>query len=259
MDECIFFPCNRYDCGMWCCTARQVVKVVNAASGIYGPTGPTGATGPTGEAGPAGATGPTGVTGETGPTGPTGATGATGPTGATGEAGPTGATGEAGPTGATGPTGEAGATGATGPTGTAQPAQLLSAYSVPSAPAATGAALEFDVNGISSGTAVSHTAGSGDFTLSEPGTYVVTFHGNLAPASGASFPLNAVLSLEQDGTPVDGGVIQHTFQSAADSATVSLSVPVQVTSAPSTLELAAQGGDFLYSAATMTIYFLPGA
>lgn len=112
----------------------------------------------------------------------------------------------------------------------------------------------FDVNGSSSGTAVSHTAGEGTFTLTEPGSYVAVFHGNLAPATGATFPLSTTLSLQQDGAVVAGGVAQHTFTAATESATVSFGVPVQVTSAPSELEVTAQNGDFLYSAVTMSIY-----
>lgn len=130
----------------------------------------------------------------------------------------------------------------------------MSAYSTPSAPGSAGNALLFDVNGASAGTAVTHTAGAGDFTLTEPGSYAAAFHSNLAPATGASFPLTVSLALEQDGAVVPASVVQHTFNSATESATVSFNVPVQVTSAPSTLEVAGQGGDFLYSAATANIY-----
>ena len=218
---------------------------VTGPTGATGPTGPTGATGATGSAG---AAGPTGATGATGPTGPTGATGATGSAGATG---PTGATGATGPTGSTGPTGP---TGATGATGTAAATQLLSAYSTPSAPGTAGNALLFDVNGVSSGTAVTHTAGDSEFSLTEPGIYTAAFHGNLAPASGVNFPLNVILELQQDGTTVPNAVVQHTFHTSPDTATVAFSVPVQVTSAPSVLRVLGEGGNFLYSAVTLTVY-----
>lgn len=188
-----------------------------------------------------------GVTGPTGPTGPAGATGATG------TAGP------AGPTGATGPTGPAGETGATGPTGAAGTAGIsdfASAYSTPSAPGTAGAPLTFDVNGASAGTAIAHTAGSGDFTVSEPGTYLVSFHGNVSPASGDTLPLNILLELEQDGAVVSGAVAQQTFQNATDSATMSFAFPVTVTNTPSTFSVVGEGGNFLYSAASMSVYRL---
>ena len=171
-----------------------------------------------------------------GPTGSTGATGVTGPTG---------------PTGFTGPTGP---TGATGATGTAPATQLFSAYSAPSAPGTAGNALLFDVNGVSSGTGIAHTPGDSEFTLEQPGIYTAAVHGNLAPGSGVSFPLNVILELQQDGAVVPGGIVQHTFHTSPDTATVAFSAAVQVTSAPSVLRVVGEGGNFIYSALNMTIY-----
>ena len=182
-------------------------------------------------------------------TGPTGATGPTGPTGATG----TGVTGATGATGATGPTGPTGATGATGATGTAD-TQLLSAYSTPSAPGTAGNALLFDQNGASSGSGITHTPGSSDFTVADPGIYSVAFHGNLAPASGVNFPLNVILELQQNGTVVPGAVVQHTFHTSPDTATVGFSIPVEVSSTPSAFRVVGEGGNFIYSEVTMTLY-----
>ena len=170
---------------------------------------------------PTGATGTTGVTGVTGPTGPTGATGATGPTGATGTAGTT---------------------------------ELLSAYSVPAAPGTAGNPLLFDQNGASSGTGITHTPGNSDFSVLDPGIYTVAFHGNLAPASGVNFPLNVILQLQQNGAVVPGAVVQHTFHTSPDTATVSLSMPVEVTDTPATFRIVGEGGNFIYSAVTMSVY-----
>ena len=233
------------------------------ATGATGPTGPagaTGVTGPTGPAGPTGVTGPTGptgVTGPTGPAGPTGVTGATGPTGATGVTGPTGATGATGPTGptgATGPAGTDGATGATGPTGTAEAAEMFSAYSTPPASGSNNNPLEFDQNAESVGTGITHTAGSSDFTVTAPGLYTAAFHTNAAPASGVNFPLTVTLLLQQNGTSVPGAAAQHTFHTSADNATLSFSFPLQISSTPSVLRVMAQGGNFLYSAASLSLY-----
>ena len=221
---------------------------MTGATGATGPTGPTGATG----TGVTGATGPTGSTGATGPTGPTGPTGATG-TGVTGATGATGATGPTGPTGPTGATGPTGPTGPTGATGTAD-TQLLSAYSTPSAPGTAGNALLFDQNGASSGSGITHTPGSSDFTVADPGIYSVAFHGNLAPASGVNFPLNVILELQQNGTVVPGAVVQHTFHTSPDTATVGFSIPVEVSSTPSTFRVVGEGGNFIYSEVTMTLY-----
>ena len=223
--------------------------------------GPPGPPGPPGMPGRPGATGPAGVTGATGPAGVTGATGSTGATGpsggATGPTGPTGVTGSTGPTGVTGPTGPTGATGATGatgPAGTAASTELLAAYSTPSAPGTAGQPLVFDQNAAVSGSDISHTAGESEFTIGTPGLYAVSFHGNVAPVSTASFPLTITLDLEQNGTPVPGALASHTFNSAADAATMSFNFPVEISSVPVTLQVMAQGGNFIYTAPAVSIY-----
>ncbi|MFR6329333.1 MAG: hypothetical protein ACLUOI_11275 [Eisenbergiella sp.] len=107
-----------------------------------------------------------------------------------------------------------------------------------------------------SGSSVSHTAGSGIFTVSKPGTYAVAFHGNCSPASGASFPLTVSLSLQLGGSTVPGGTTQHTFSASSNTATLSFTTPVQITTVPAQLQVTAQGQKFLYSIISLTIYKL---
>lgn len=191
---------------------------------------------------PGGIPGPRGVMGPAGPAGPRGATGPAGVTGPTGAVGPTG------------PAGATGATGATGPAGTAAAAEMLSAYSTPAAPGADNTPLQFDQNGESAGTGISHTAGSSDFTVQTPGLYTVAFHTNAAPVSGVTFPLTITLQLRQNGTAVPGAAAQHTFHTATDNGTMAFSFPLQVTSVPAVLQVDAAGGNFLYSGASISIY-----
>ena len=259
-------------------------------AGAQGPTGPTGPTGATGAQGAAGPTGPTGATGAQGPTGPTGPTGATGAQGAAGPTGPTGATGAQGPTGPTGPTGASGEDGdaatvqvgsvTTGEPGSeaavtnsgtqqnavlnftiprgdtgpgAQPVTLLSSYSTPPQNGTSGTALIFDRNGLSYGSAVTHASSSAAFTINTPGVYMAAFQGVFAPASGVNFPLSITISLQQNGTNVPGGGVLHTFHTSPDAAVIPITIPVEVSSAPSTLQLVGTGGSFQYSGITMTI------
>ena len=93
-----------------------------------------------------------------------------------------------------------------------------------------------------------------EFTVQQPGIYSVAFHGNAGPASGATFPLNISLALEQGGAAIDGATASHTFNTAADTATLSFTAPVQITQAPAVLEVVGQGGNFLYSGIGITIY-----
>ena len=240
------------DCRPVCGAADIVVEKV-----VYDRTGPTGPTGPRGATGPTGPTGPTGATGATG-TGVTGATGATGPTGPTGPTGATGATGTGatGVTGATGPTGPTGATGATGPTGaTGEPdTQALSAYSTPAAVAASGGALEFDMNNAIVGTALSHTAGSDTVTISQPGTYFVQYNGTTYPANITSFPAVNTINFTLNGVTQSAGAAQTRFDSAAQAEAISAAAVFNITTTPTTLQVISGGGVYGYSDATLNVF-----
>lgn len=269
--------CPPRPCWPTCCLTGPT-----GPQGIPGPDGATGPTGPQGIPGPDGPTGPTGPegVGPTGPTGPTGATGAAGPTG------PTGATGAAGPTGPTGPTGTDGTaatlavgsvtTGAPGSdaqvtnsgtpqaavldftiprgdTGAAPPLSLLSSYSTPSQGVASGSPMLFDMNGPSYGSDISHTPGSGTFTINTPGVYGVEFHGVLSANAKDTFPFSLVTSLEKNGSVVPGASVPYLFQENSAPSTQSFSVPLEVDTVPTTLEVVAAGGDYVADAIAMTI------
>lgn len=133
---------------------------------------------------------------------------------------------------------------------------LLSAYSTPPQAAAAGAALNFDLNALSFGSAISHTERSGDFTISKPGVYAVSFFGGISPASSATFPSNVTLSLTLNGSIVPGGTAAHVFHMTTENANVSVSLPVRIDTAPATLRMIVNGGAIFYNGVTMTIYRL---
>lgn len=216
------------------------------------PVSPEDPTGPTGPVGPVGPTGPTGPAGPTGPTGPAGSAGPTGPTGATGPAGPEGSVGPTGPTGATGPTGPA------GPAGTPAAAELLNTYSTPAKPGTTGTALVFDLNANVSGTAILHTLGTSVVTLQASGYYLVSFHGVVAPAPSAisALPINVLIYLRLNGVIQQGISVSHNFQAGGQTAALAFSQVIPVSSTPTTIELVGEGGDFLYSNVSLSVYKL---
>ena len=199
---------------------------------------------------------------------------------------PTGATGAAGPTGPTGPTGTDGTaatlavgsvtTGAPGSdaqvtnsgtpqaavldftiprgdTGAAPPLSLLSSYSTPSQGVASGSPMLFDMNGPSYGSDISHTPGSGTFTINTPGVYGVEFHGVLSANAKDTFPFSLVTSLEKNGSVVPGASVPYLFQENSAPSTQSFSVPLEVDTVPTTLEVVAAGGDYVADAIAMTI------
>lgn len=160
--------CCRFGCGGNCnrnCNCNNNV--------IWrGPIGPQGATGPRGPIGPQGPTGPVG------PTGATGATGAVGPAGPIGPIGPTGATGAVGPQGPIGPVGPQGPVGATGATGPQGPSGTNDAIyaNAGTQVVATNSVIPLAFNTASTDNTM--TVAGGGVTVSEAGTYLVSYFAN---------------------------------------------------------------------------------
>ena len=143
-----------------------------------------------------------------------------------------------------------------GATGSPAPLSLLSAYSTPAQSGTNGGTLVFDQNGPSYGSDISHTAGSDTFTVNQPGVYAVAFHGSFSPVSGANFPQTVGVSLTQNGSVVPGATSQYIFHTSAQTAALSFSTPVAVSSAPATLQVVGDGGNYLYSTTGLSIYRL---
>lgn len=184
------------------------------------------------------------------PTGADGAAGAAGATGATGPTGAAGPAGAAGADGATGPTGATGATGATGPTGAAPPFNGLYATNVPSqSPASDGTALTFDTNQLEEGTAVTHTASSGDFTINEAGVYLISYSviGTNTTATG-----EAKVELREDGTQIPGSAKSGTIAATSNTTTLAASVLISV-AATATITLVMIGTGFSFTDAGLLI------
>ncbi|HIY20822.1 MAG TPA: hypothetical protein H9841_02840 [Candidatus Flavonifractor merdigallinarum] len=133
------------------------------------------------------------------------------------------------------------------------PQSVLNAYSIAPQPGTAGSTLLFDKNGTTYGSAISHTEGTSNFTLKEPGFYQVAFHSVVAPSSSVSkFPVSLFLTLQQNGTPVNGAGTHHTFQSASETSNMSISQVLQVTG-PTTLNLMGSGSNFTYSDLGMSV------
>ena len=140
-----------------------------------------------------------------------------------------------------------------GKTGTTPSPEFLSAYSTPSQPASSGSSLIFDQNGSSSGTAVSHTAGSADITISQPGYYNVSYHGTVSPGTGASFPESVLLFLQQNGSSVPGAAAQQNFENSSQTANLAFSQNINVQTVPTTLNVVTQGGPIQYGSTSISV------
>ena len=196
----------------------------DGAQGIQGPMGPQGSqgpAGPTGAAGPMGAPGPAGATGPAGPTGPMGLTGPTGATGPAGPTGPMGLTGPAGPTGPVGPTGPM------GPAGSAPAAELLHSVHVPAQePEDAGLPLIFNTNQVQAGTSITHTAGTGVFSIVRPGIYQILYS---VTATDAAAHKTVTVELRNTGVSIPGSRTSGSTPMSTGTASLSASIILNVT------------------------------
>ena len=111
----------------------------------------------------------------------------------------------------------------------------------------------FDQNYLSYGTAVSHTAGSGDFTVNQPGLYQIDYHGVVSAAPTETFPVTIVTSLEQNGAIVPGASIPGQFQDATQAIPQSFTVRLPITTVPTTLQVVGEGGSYLANSMSLNV------
>ncbi|WP_308753436.1 hypothetical protein [uncultured Anaerotruncus sp.] len=120
-------------------------------------------------------------------------------------------------------------------------------------PTAAGSALVFTDNPLVSGTSISHTAGSPDVVIHQPGIYQVSFSGSFTADAGTTIPTTLLTTLNQNGAPVPGGTARHTFTATGETAELAFSVPFQVTAPPVNLNVVASEAGFTGTDLTLTV------
>ena len=185
---------------------------------------PQGGTGPEGPAGPQGPVGPEGPQGAAGADGAQGIQGPMGPQGSQGPAGPTGPMGLTGPAGATGP---AGPTGPMGPAGSAPAAELLHSVHVPAQePEDAGLPLIFNTNQVQAGTSITHTAGTGVFSIIRSGIYQILYS---VTATDAAAHKTVTVELRNTGVSIPGSRTSGSTPMSTGTASLSASIILNVT------------------------------
>lgn len=140
-----------------------------------------------------------------------------------------------------------------GAPGSSPPLSLVSSYSTPSQPGASGTPIIFDRTSLRLGNDISHAAGSDTFVITQPGIYSVEFHGVISPSPTDTFPAFIVTSLEANGSVVPGGSVPFPFQTPTDASEQSFTVPISVTTVPTTLQIVPTGGAYTADAVSMTV------
>ena len=211
-------------------TSCRPVLNFTIPQGGTGPEGPAGPQGPVGPEGPQGAAGADGAQGIQGPMGPQGSQGPAGPTGPMGLTGPIGATGPTGPMGLTGPagaTGPAGPTGPMGPAGSAPAAELLHSVHVPAQESEdAGLPLIFNTNQVQAGTSITHTAGTGVFSIVRSGIYQILYS---VTATDAAAHKTVTVELRNTGVSIPGSRTSGSTPMSTGTASLSASIILNVT------------------------------
>ena len=116
-------------------------------------------------------------------------------------------------------------------------------------PASDGDALTFDTNQVTEGTAISHTASSGDFTISEAGTYLISYSvtGTNTTSTG-----NVTVQLQNGGTEIPGSNKSATLTATSNVASLAATVLIDVAST-ATITLNMIGTGFSFTNASMLI------
>ena len=120
-------------------------------------------------------------------------------------------------------------------------------------PAAANDALTFATTQVEEGTAITHTAGTGTFTLTENGTYQVIYNTVVSDATGTTPPVSVGVTLQNNGTAITGTDSTATITAANDTATLSGNTVVQVTAAPVTITLNADNTNGEFSNTAISI------
>ena len=204
---------------------------------------------------------------------PRGATGATGDTGAEGPVGPTG---ETGPTGAAATitigsvtTGDPGTEASVTNSGTSEDAvfdfviprgepggggapEVLATVDTTPQPTSANGALIFNETPLVSGTAITHTAGSPDVQINQPGIYQAFFTGTVLIDAGTTIPSTLTVQLTLNGVPITGAVARHTFTASNEEVTLSMNAPFPVTGA-GTLEVVTSDAGYTFEDASLTV------
>lgn len=99
------------------------------------------------------------------------------------------------------------------------------------------------------GTAISHTASSGDFTINEAGTYLISYSVVGTNTTGTG---NASVQLRNGGTEIPGSTKSGTISATSDTTSLSATVLVSV-AGTATITLNMVGTDFSFTNASMLI------
>lgn len=133
------------------------------------------------------------------------------------------------------------------------PLDTVTAYADTTPTITAGSPIIFSDNTELNGTALSHTANTGDIVFNEPGVYFAAFSGTAVPPTGTAFPSTNSIYMTLNGTRLEGATTQHIFHISTENAPESVSRIITVTAAGSRLEVVTEG-DIVFNYATLSVF-----
>lgn len=117
----------------------------------------------------------------------------------------------------------------------------------PAQPIRTGEALSFFTNPLSLGDSVTHDPPSSNIVIQKPGVYLVSFHGTVGISQDSPVPADCLIFLTQDGKNVEGASVETSLNQGGSYTSVAFSIPIQINSVPSVLQVVSQQGNLVFS------------
>ncbi len=152
-----------------------------------------------------------------------------------------------------GPTGLTGATGATGATGPSGEDDVIAANDPSTQNLAALSPFVFADNILVKGSSLTHTEGTPEFWVNNTGVYQVFFHTDASINEGVPIPTNIEILLEANGTAIPGAAVRHSLDHSSEIITLTMTLPVTVTSTPTALRFVATEGGFSFDNTFLTI------
>ncbi|MFR5112064.1 MAG: hypothetical protein ACLTEF_12420 [[Clostridium] leptum] len=136
---------------------------------------------------------------------------------------------------------------------------VLATVDATAQPTNAGSALIFNDTPLVSGNSITHTAGTSNVEINQPGIYQATFHGTASVNTGTSIPATLTVRLNVNGSPVTGAAATKTFTSSGEVTNLSFSVPFQVTAVPTTIEVVSDDAGFEMTDIALNVFRLGDA
>lgn len=130
---------------------------------------------------------------------------------------------------------------------------MLAATDDTSQTSTAGTPINFATSALAVGGSMSHTPGSPDIVITQPGIYQASFHSTVSTQAGESIPASLTVNLALNGATLPGAAATHTFTTSAEASTLSFTVPFQVSTTPSTLTAVPVDTGFPFDESSLTV------